>query len=73
MSQTNVNSFQIKTALRICDTKEFPGVPSRTDISLKGGFDPNCISELIYTGKNPLVMGLGFAAIRDMASFLDIN
>ena len=53
-----------------CDTKEFPGVPSRTDISLKGGFDPNYIYELIYTGKNPLVMGLGFAAIRDMASFL---
>ena len=53
-----------------CSTKEFPGVLSRTDISLKGGFDPNYIYELIYTGKNPLVMGLGFAAIRDVASFL---
>jgi len=53
-----------------CSTREFPGVFSRTDISLKGGFDPNYIYELIYVGKNPLVMGLGFAAIRDLASFL---
>ena len=53
-----------------CSTREFPGFPSRTEISLKGGFDPNYIYELIYTGKNPLVMGLGFAAIRDVASFL---
>jgi hypothetical protein len=40
-----------------------------TKISLKGGFDPNYIYELIYTGKNPLVMGLGFAVIRDVVSF----
>lgn len=53
-----------------CNTKDFPGMPSRTDISLKGGFDPNYIYELMYTAAKPLVMGLGFAAIRDMASFL---
>jgi hypothetical protein len=52
-----------------CATKEFPGFPDKERISLKGGFDPNYIYELIYTGKNPLVMGLGFAAIRDIASF----
>jgi len=52
-----------------CSSKEFPGFPDRTRISLKGGFDPNYIYELIYTGKNPLVMGLGFAAVRDIASF----
>jgi hypothetical protein len=52
-----------------CSSTEFPGIPSTTKISLKGGFDPNYIYELIYTGKNPLVMGLGFAAIRDIASF----
>src|SRR4030095_5413577 len=52
-----------------CNSKEFPGFPDKEKISLKGGFDPNYIYELIYTGKNPLVMGLGFAAIRDVASF----
>ena len=52
-----------------CGVKEFPGFPDKERISLKGGFDPNYIYELVYTGKNPLVMGLGFAAIRDIASF----
>ncbi|QHW00253.1 alpha/beta hydrolase domain-containing protein [Spirosoma endbachense] len=53
-----------------CTTKPFPGTPSTTQLSIKGGFDPNYIYELVYTAKNPLVMGLGFAAIRDIASFL---
>jgi hypothetical protein len=53
-----------------CSRTRFPGIPSTTKISLKDGFDPNYIYELIYTAKNPLVMGLGFAAIRDFSSFL---
>jgi hypothetical protein len=53
-----------------CASIPFPGTPSTTRISLKAGFDPNYIYELIYTAKNPLVLGLGFAAIRDVASFL---
>ena len=52
-----------------CSVREFPGFPDKERISLKGGFDPNYIYELTYTGKDPLVMGLGFAAIRDVASF----
>jgi hypothetical protein len=52
-----------------CSLKEFPGFGDNTKISLKGGFDPNYIYELIYTGKNPQVMGLGFAAVRDITSF----
>lgn len=53
-----------------CSRARFPGVPNTTKISLKDGFDPNYIYELIYTAKNPLVMGLGFSAIRDVSSFL---
>jgi len=53
-----------------CTRSRFPGIPSVTKISLKDGFDPNYIYELIYTAKNPLVLGLGFAAIRDFSSFL---
>lgn len=52
-----------------CTREPFPGVPSTTQISLKGGFDPDYIYELDYTAKNPLVLGLGFAATRDLVSF----
>jgi hypothetical protein len=53
-----------------CTTTSFPGTPSATQICLTGGFDTNHIYELIYTAKNPTVLGLGFAAMRDLASFL---
>jgi len=48
----------------------FPGVPSTTKVCLKGDFDTNHIYELLYTAKNPMVLGLGFAATRDFISFL---
>jgi hypothetical protein len=44
--------------------------PSTTDLYLRSGFKPNHIYEFIYNAKNPLVLGLGFAAVRDMVSFL---
>ena len=53
-----------------CTAVPFPGKQSTTKISLKEGFDPNFIYELVYVAKNPLVLGLGFAAIRDITSFL---
>jgi len=53
-----------------CTTAPFPGISSTTQICLNGGFDTNHIYELIYTAKNPTVLGLGFAAMRDFASFL---
>lgn len=53
-----------------CTETPFPGVPSSTQICLRGGFQPNFIYELLYTAKNPLVLGLGFAALRDWVSFL---
>lgn len=34
------------------------------------GFKPGWIYELIYQAKNPMVMGLGFTAVRDLVSFL---
>jgi hypothetical protein len=47
----------------------FPGRPDPTKICLKGGFDPSQVYELIYTAKNPIIMGLGLSAIRNAASF----
>lgn len=47
----------------------FPGKPDPTKISIKGGFSAEYLYELIYTAKNPKVMGLGLAAVRDVVYF----
>ena len=52
-----------------CTSEPFPGSPNPQKVCLKNGFDTNHIYELIYTGKDPIVMGLGLAAIRDVADF----
>jgi hypothetical protein len=39
-------------------------------IHLNGGFVPGKIYELVYTAKDPAVVGLGLAAIRDFLSYL---
>jgi hypothetical protein len=53
-----------------CASTPFPGVPDPQKVCLRNGFDTNHIYELIYTAKDPIVMGLGLAAIRDVAAFL---
>ena len=45
-------------------------VPSATNCYLPGGFRPGWIYELIYTAKDPPVLGLGFAGVRDLIDFL---
>jgi len=44
--------------------------PSSTDLYLRSGYKPGHIYEFIYPAKNPLVLGLGFAVVRDLVSFL---
>ncbi len=43
------------------------GLP--VQICLKGGFDPARLYQVVYTAKDPYVLGIGFAAWRDVASF----
>ena len=43
---------------------------SASHIHLPGGFIPGAIYELVYRAQGPLVLGLGFAAVRDLVSFL---
>jgi hypothetical protein len=45
-------------------------VPSDWHIHYPAGFQPGWIYELIYTAKDPKVMGLGHVAVRDFVSFL---
>lgn len=45
-------------------------VASDSHIFLPGGFEQGWIYELIYEAKDPLVLGLGHLAVRDLVSFL---
>ncbi|HWX35235.1 MAG TPA: alpha/beta hydrolase domain-containing protein, partial [Steroidobacteraceae bacterium] len=57
-------------AFGTCPTGQASLVPDTVDLCYFDGFDNAKIYELIYQAKNPIVMGLGFATTRDVASFL---
>ncbi len=44
--------------------------PSDTDLYLPSGFRPGWIYEAILTAKDPQILGLGFAAVRDLVDML---
>ncbi len=56
-------------AFATCESTPFPGTPDPARICLKSGFDPALLYELQYTVKDPLVLGVGFAATRDLNAF----
>jgi Alpha/beta hydrolase domain len=56
-------------AFATCEKTPFPGTPDSQHICLKNGFNPALLYELQYTAKDPLVLGIGFAATRDINSF----
>ena len=47
----------------------FPGTPDPTRICLKNGFNPALNYYVVFTAKDPYVLGIGFAAFRDVGSF----
>jgi hypothetical protein len=47
-----------------------PAVPDEKHLCAKAGFQPGRLYELVYRAKDPLVLGLGFAATRDLGAFL---
>jgi hypothetical protein len=53
-----------------CRTVPFPGEPDPTRLCLKEGFRADRVYELVYTARDPLVLGIGLAAVRDLVSFL---
>jgi len=53
-----------------CDADHpFPGTPDPTQICLRNGFDPDLLYQVVFTAKDPYILGIGFAAFRDVASF----
>lgn len=68
-----------QNVLTVRDTREGPRqiVPREQwsfqdphSIHLNGGFTPGRIYELVYSSKDPVVVGLGMAAVRDFLSYL---
>jgi hypothetical protein len=47
----------------------FPGTPDPTEICVRGGFEPNRVYQVVFTTQDPPVLGMGFAAFRDVGSF----
>ncbi|MEZ4698975.1 MAG: alpha/beta hydrolase domain-containing protein [Rhodothermales bacterium] len=58
-------------AFASCDTSThpFPGIPDEEHVCLEGGFESDYLYELVYEARDPRVLGLGLAAIRDMVTF----
>jgi hypothetical protein len=53
-----------------CDAGHpFPGTADPTQICLKNGFNPKLVYQVVFTAQDPYVLGIGFAAFRDVASF----
>jgi hypothetical protein len=52
-----------------CEADKAPAV-NDWQICYSAGFKPGRLYELTYRAKNPLVLGLGFAAARDLGAFL---
>jgi Alpha/beta hydrolase domain len=52
-----------------CRVVPFPGTPDATQLCVKGGFDPKRLYQLAYTVQDPLVLGIGLAATRDITAF----
>ena len=47
----------------------FPGTPDDNHICLKNGFDAKLLYQIVFTAKDPYVLGAGFAAFRDVGVF----
>jgi hypothetical protein len=53
-----------------CTEEEpFPGTPNPREICIDGGFEPDRVHQVVFTAQDPPVLGIGFAAFRDVASF----
>src|SRR5262249_42583039 len=46
------------------------GTLAQLRLQVDGGFRPGYLYEMVYEAEGPVVQGLGFAAVRDLVSFL---
>ena len=74
-----LNPDDARLTLTVRDWREAPRrtlpradwrIEDRTRIVMAAGFEPGKIYELVYTAQDPVLVGLGPAAVRDLISFL---
>ena len=53
-----------------CNEEGAEPVPSAVDLCLEGGFTQDATYYLVHEVQDPVVMGIGFAAVRDAVSYL---
>src|SRR2546422_6181539 len=56
-------------ARRVVPRDQWRFVDHETRIARAGGFEPGKIYELVYRARDPVVVGIGLAAVRDMMSY----
>ena len=54
---------------RCSATNPFPGTPDPRQICVRGGFIPDRAYQVVFETQDPPVLGIGFAAFRDLGSF----
>jgi len=54
---------------RVVPREQWRFVDGGTRIARTGGFEPGRIYELVYRGRDPVVVGLGLAVVRDTMSY----
>ena len=47
----------------------FPGTPDPTEICVREGFEPNRVYQVVFSAQDPYLLGMGFAAFRDLGAF----
>jgi Alpha/beta hydrolase domain len=57
------------TARRVVPRDQWRFVDGETRIARDRGFEPGKIYELVYRARDPVVVGIGLAAVRDMMSY----
>jgi alpha/beta hydrolase family protein len=56
-------------ARRVVPRDQWRFVDHQTRIARAGGFEPGKLYELVYRARDPVVVGIGLAAVRDMMSY----
>lgn len=54
---------------RVVPREQWRFVDQHTRITRSGGFEPGKIYELVYRARDPVVVGIGLAVVRDMMSY----
>ena len=61
---------RIDSPRRLIPRKHWKFSADRTSVEMPAGFEPHKIYEVVYTGEDPVLVGLGPAAVRDFLSHL---